>query len=297
MSQTMSRAQSLRRSITNEAFSAMGLGPGSWQERLARPLFDIPAGRFARLASAWDEQIDRNGAAAGCRWLLPRLARDIQVRGAETIPASGPVLLVSNHPGAFDGVTIIANLPRDDFKIIISDVPFFRMMTGASRYMIYMNWGQPQDRTQTVRSAIRWLQSGGLLFIFPSGLVNPDPACMPGVEESLATWSNSIDLFLRKAPGARLVCAAISGVITKRFLDNPFARRQKTDEQRIKTAEYLEFAQLMLIQRDLGLNPRLSFAEPITADELLSTAGGNDLHQAIVQRQRNLISDHLAAFY
>ena len=50
--------------------------------------------------------------SAGSQWLLSQLVTGVTVRGAEAIPLTGPLIVVSNHPGAYDSVAILASLPR-----------------------------------------------------------------------------------------------------------------------------------------------------------------------------------------
>ena len=284
----------LRKSITAEASKAAGLMPGSWQERLFSAFFWLPAQRFSRLGAEFDRRITQDGISAALRWLLPRFASQVTVRGAENIPADGPVLLVSNHPGAFDGVVILAQTQRNDVKVIVSDVPFTRSLHAASQHMIFSTGENTQERMNAVRKSVRHLRSGGVLMLFPTGLVDPDPSFMPGAEQALSDWSQSLEFFLRQAPKTRLVPAIVSGIIEPRYLNNFFARRQKTIRSRQKLAEYLEIGQLMILQKDLGLTPRVSFGRPITLIELTERPE-ESLMEQIIQNARKLLIEHIQA--
>ena len=48
----------------------------------------------------------------------------------------------------------------------------------------------------------------------PQGEIEPDPSVLPGAVESLHQWSESIGLFVRLAPEARIVPAIVSGVLS-----------------------------------------------------------------------------------
>jgi len=90
--------------------------------RLLWPVFWLPAQLFARLADGVEQNIDQFGLAEAARRLLPRFVDDVKVTGVERIPQHGPLLVASNHPGAYDSVAILANLPRPDLKVVVSDV-------------------------------------------------------------------------------------------------------------------------------------------------------------------------------
>lgn len=257
----------LRRSITHEASLAIGFRPGSWQEKVFSLFFWLPAQRFARLAAALDARIGEQGLSSALRWILPRFASQVTASGIENIPQEGPLLLVSNHPGAFDGVVILAQMPRDDVKLIASDVPFTRGLIAASQHMIYSTGEDMHARMSAVRQSIRHLQNNGVVMLFPTGLVDPDPSFMPGAVEALKDWSPSLAYMLHKAPETRVLPVIVSGVIAPRFMENPFARRQPTIRHQQKVAEYFEIVQLFILQRELGLYPRVSFGQPLDFTE------------------------------
>ena len=98
--------------------------------------------------------------------------------GKERIPEEGPLIVASNHPGAYDSIAIISNLPRQDLKVIVSDVPFLRSLPAVSQRLIFTPSG-PYSRMAALRGLLRHVQEGGAALIFPSGLVDPDPAFMP----------------------------------------------------------------------------------------------------------------------
>ena len=66
-----------------------------------------------------------------------------------------------------------------------------KALKGSSKYLIYTPYDIRQ-RAAVVREAIRHLQGGGLLIIFPTGKIDPDPAFLPGASGSLEGWSKSV---------------------------------------------------------------------------------------------------------
>jgi hypothetical protein len=294
MPENVTRVNVLRESITDEACKAIGFKSGSWQWRIFSGLFWVPAQRFSKMAAEFDNHIEKDGVTAALRWMVPRFASKVEVYGAENIPADGPLLVVSNHPGAFDGIVILAQFHRDDIKMIVSDVIFTRGLQAGSKHMIYSSGDDAMERMNAVRQSVRHLQRNGLLMLFPTGLVDPDPSFMPGAEQALEGWSASLEYFVRKVPETRILPTIISGVIAPKYLNNPLARRQRTVRSRQKVAEYLEMAQLMIVQRDLGLTPQISFGRTFSLAEQAGSVQQADFMQTIVAEARKLLSEHKA---
>ena len=95
-----------------------------------------------------------------------------KVIGAETLPKEGPLLIASNHPGAYDSLVISSQIPRDDLKIISSDIPFVKKLPETSKHMIFSTH-DPHDRMSAARKAIRHLKDGGALLIFARATMDP----------------------------------------------------------------------------------------------------------------------------
>src|SRR5512139_1183537 len=241
-------ADDLTRFILDEIFIALKQPPQGVARRILGPVLKLPARRFAALMAEVDRRVALNGIVAAAQWLLTQLVTGSDARGTENIPASGPVLVASNHPGAYDIVALIASIGRDDIKIIASSVPFTRSLIATSPHLIYVNpdnLGAP-DRMVAIRSGIRHLQDGGALLIYPSGVVDPDPDIAPGLEESIGTWSGSLDIFLRHAPQTCVVPTIVSSVLSRRYFNNPLVRIPKTDWEKRKLAEMIQVSRQMI---------------------------------------------------
>lgn len=95
----------------------------------------------------------------------------------DTLPASGPVIIVANHPfGGIEGV-IIANLLkgyRDDIRILANG--FLKRIPELGELFIgvdpYANADSVTRNRHPMREAVRWLQQGGMLVVFPAGDVS-----------------------------------------------------------------------------------------------------------------------------
>jgi putative hemolysin len=109
--------------------------------------------------------------------------RDLQVQlevppfEEENIPTSGPVVVTANHPyGGLDGLTAMAIIGRRRRDLRILANPDLARMDGLGSLMIPVDpFGGPQAKRANVagmRKAVRWLQEGGALLIFPAGEVS-----------------------------------------------------------------------------------------------------------------------------
>lgn len=252
------------------------------------PLVRFPADRFARIIARADDEVRSSGLSGGARRLLADLSIAADVRGADTIPESGPLLLVSNHPGAYDSIVIMSCVPRKDLKVVLSDVALTRAFSAARRYFIYA----PLDsagRGTTLLASIDHLRRGGALLLFPHDEVEPDPETGHGAGDAIQDWSRSIDIILRRVPEARLQVVMASGILMSRFLNSPFVRLRKTAPKRQKLAGVLQIVQQVAFPRSVRPNIHLSFGPPIQGIDL----PGECLMPAVIENARRLLADHL----
>ena len=262
---------------------AFGLGQVRRGRRVLEWLAWLPARRFAREVAAYDRVVGQHGLQAGASWILKQYIENLQIEGQDNVPASGPVLILCNHPGLTDTMALFASLPRCDLRAVASDRPFLRALPNTSRQLIYVP-DDPQARLGVVRLGVRHLRSGGALVTFPAGRIEPDPAVLPGAVESLQTWSESIALFVRLAPETLIVPAIIRGVLAPASLRSPLTRlrRQTKDRERMAaTCQILLQSVLSAYRPD---NVRVTFGMPIQADPEI-------VMQTVTEQARRLIED------
>jgi hypothetical protein len=216
-----------------------------------------------------------SGLAAGGAWALGRLAREVEVEGRENIPLEGPVLLAANHPGLADSIALFANVPRRDLRVMAAERPLLAALPNTSRYLIPIP-ESPPGRLAAARNAARHLKRGGAVLTFPGGRIEPDPAVLPGAEEALERWSESLDLFARLIPGITVVPAVVSGVLSPTALRNPlvFVRRQRRDR------EWLAATLQMLTPALRNVTTRVAFGRPVRGEDVPDrTVRGAVLHE------------------
>jgi putative hemolysin len=92
------------------------------------------------------------------------------------IPASGPLVVVANHPfGGLEGVIIGAMIlqMRSDLKIIGNFL--LKRIKGIGDYIIpvdpFDTPGSARENLIGLKNALKWVKSGGVLAIFPAGEV------------------------------------------------------------------------------------------------------------------------------
>lgn len=250
-----------------EIYGVMGLAQASWLRRVLRPVFNPPAKKIASWIVDFDDDIAARGLCAAVSTFLTRFFDRVQVTGLENIPAKGPLLVVSNHPAAYDVIILAAALGREDLKIISSNIPLITLLPSIYPHFIFIS-DNPHGSMTTVRTALRHLLSGGALLIFPRGDAEPDPAVYPGALQSLESWSMSLELFLRKAPHTQTVISIVSGMLSKRWYHHPLVRLWKKPEQRHKMAEIFQVVQQLLSSRDLSLDPIVAFSPALSVEQL-----------------------------
>ena len=280
-----------REKIIDEIGYALGIGRTGVMRRLLGPLFRRPAGRFGRIAARADAEVESSGISGGARRILPDFSLTVSARGTESIPADGPLLVVSNHPGALDSVAILSCIPRKDVKVLLSDVPFTRAFSAARQYFIFVP-PETGGRSATLRASIDHLRSGGSLLIFAHGDVEPDPEVSPGAGESIQDWSRSVEIMLRQVPESWLQVTIASGALARKFVRNPVIRIRKSPARRQKLAEVLQLSQQMLFPRSVRTHVHISFAKPVKGMGLAI----EEVMPALAGIARRLLEDHLSSW-
>ncbi|WP_205472174.1 1-acyl-sn-glycerol-3-phosphate acyltransferase [Nocardioides sp. SYSU D00038] len=112
-----------------------------------------------------------HGLRPVARWVIRRRYR-VTVHGAEHVPASGPVILASNHVGVLDGPLMAIYAPRPVHALTKEE-----MFEGALGRFLLHSGQVPLDRFHSdpaaVRTCVRVLRDGGVVGIFPEGARGP----------------------------------------------------------------------------------------------------------------------------
>jgi 1-acyl-sn-glycerol-3-phosphate acyltransferase len=277
--------------IIDEIGYALGVGRSGTMRRLLGPLFRRPAARFGRIAALADAEVESSGISGGARRVLHDFSLTISARGTELIPLDGPLLIVSNHPGALDSLAVLSCIPRKDTKVLLSDVAFTRAFAAARRYFIYVP-PEAGRRLAALRTSVDHLQSGGSVLIFAHGDVEPDPEVSSGAWDSIQGWSRSVEIMLRRVPQSRLQTAIVSGVLDRKLVRSPIVKIRRSPARRQKLAEVLQLSRQMVFARSARNHVHITFAEPVRGTDLTA----EEVMPAVIRIARGLLEVHLASW-
>ncbi len=288
MNQSVER---MRERITDEIFLALGLSrEGSLRQRFGH-LFFRPTQRFAEMFARADDAAGQGGLPDGSRVILADLSVQVGAEGSNHIPADGPLVVVSNHPGAYDSVALASCIRRGDLKIIAYETQFYHALPQISQRMILAP-ADPAGRMVALRQALQHLEEGGAILQFGSGQIEPDPAAASGAEQWFKNWSPSLEVMLRKVPETRLVLAIVSGVLLRRFANHPITHLRRGAINRRRLAEFTQVIYHLMRPRSLRIQVNVSFAPPIRLADLQPAVEGRRLMPAILERARYLLKEH-----
>jgi len=131
----------------------------------------------------------------------------------ENIPGTGATIVVSNHPyGAIDGMAMIDLLKtrRDDIKVMANG--FLKRVPEISDVILSVNpYGHKEATKQNaaaMRECLRWLNKGGLIFMFPAGDVSSLKISKLSITDT--EWDTKV-IRLAKKTGAAVVPVHIEG--------------------------------------------------------------------------------------
>jgi hypothetical protein len=255
--------QTLYDTLILELTKALALKQTRFASGLIQMMFGRAARRVAELGIGLDRVVADGGLSAGARWLLPNFVKGHSARGAENIPAQGPLVIASNHPAGVDSLVLSAHVTRPDYKVIIGDIPFFENLPHVSEHAIYAPENEDMHgRVRAVRASLRHLKSGGALLIFPRGGIEADPDWMPNPDGEFDQWSRSLEIFLERVPQTRVLVTIVSGVIQRTAMRNPLTWLRKARPDRQRLAFMYQLMRQTLSGKELfGLTPRVTFGE------------------------------------
>jgi hypothetical protein len=288
------RARILADDLVFELNKSLGFKKGGLSHSIIRPLVWEPMLRFSEMATVFDYRVVQEGFQKASAWFITHFVDRVKALGYEDLPREGPLIVASNHPGAYDSLVITSHLPRDDVKIISSDIPFIKKLPDTSKHMIF-SAPDPHTRMWVARKAIRHLKEGGALLVFARATLEPDPAYTPGCEEEITHWSSSLGMFLRNVPETKLTISLVSGVLARRYIKHPATlfRRGRVNKQRL--SEFFQVMYQLLSPGKLMVSPNLSFAPPLSWDDFGRTRDIEAISSKIIQKAREHLQYHCSS--
>ncbi len=283
------------RTILDEIYKALGLRTNFPLRAIPDFFLRIPISRFSDICFGLNQRIGSEGFSKGAEWTLTRLIEQVSYHGLEKIPTRGPLLVAANHPGATDVVCITAGLARDDLKIIVSEVPFYRTLPEVSDHFIFITKDQ-HTRMASFRDSLRHLKNGGALLLFATGKIDPDPLVLPGAEKELETWSESINIFLQMMPDLPVALSITSGVVSRKYANHPITRLRDKPIDKRRLAEFLQTLMQMITGSKFNLKPYVTFSEPYSFRDMQEKYPGQEPVYAIISEAKKLLKFNIETY-
>jgi len=280
-SQSQSQLQTLIDINCTDLLKAFGLSDRSSGQKLLRPFILPTARRFAQRVMEYDRLAGEFGLPQATRIFLRHNVNSVTFSGARNLAGNGPLLIASNHPGLTDALALVAIVQDDDVRIVAHDRDFLRALPNIMHYLLIVS-DVASERIRATRSVLSTLKAGCPVLTFPAGQIEPDPATMTGGQESLRSWSSSLDLFARLETDLRVVPAIVRGVISADALRNPLTRIRRNKKDRNWLAATLQIAVRAYQNQDV----RVAFGEPVYAAHL---TGFSTMTDVVKTRAQQLI--------
>jgi hypothetical protein len=273
----------------NDLVSSFGWEKYPLLASMLRHLFIRPARTFAQHMVDFDSATGQVGLGeASKQTLRAHYVKDVRVHGIENIPANGPTLFLSNHPGMVDTLALFSSINRPDLRIIAVHRPFLMSLVNVSKQLSYIS-DDSAERIRTTRQISSHLRSGGSALTFPAGEIEPDPTVYDDAEDSLNNWTDSAGVFIRFARDLKIVPVLVSGVIWDKAVRHFITRLKRTRFERDKLATAIQSFPMMSYN-GRPTTVHVQFAKSITLDEVGST-DTRAIHEVIIHRMRGLIQN------
>jgi len=284
----------LSESLIDEIVGAAGLPKNRFTHRLGWSIFRRITDRFANIGAPFDAIVGSEGLPKASEFCLDFFCNEVKADGIENVPLTGPLLITTNHPGAYDGLVIFSKLPRKDIKWISSEIPFLRLLPNLTQHVLFSSRQDSRSRMVVLRNAIQHLQQGGVLVYFAAGHREPDPAVFPGASTAIDGWLDIFETFTKYVPELLIQPAIASGVVSSHWANHwfPRIRRKQIDRQRL--AEFGQVISQLMHPGRIYLSPSVSFGKPMDKTELCST--GEPVLASIIAGAKKLLQHHCGMY-
>lgn len=253
-----------------EIVDAAGARGAPWfARRLVSMLATVPSDRLGRSLARFDAEVETVGLGAAAHGLLRRFGASVEVEGA--VPPCGAVLVVTNHPGAYDSIAMMAAAGRDDVALVAAERTFLTAMPHFRDHLVLVADPGAKERVTGravgLRRALTWLAAGHVLVQYGAGAIEPDVRFAQPGEDVLGVWSDGTGVLAAHAAkrGAAIVPALVSGVHSRRAKAVPGVRWA---ERRVVTTLAPLIQATVPGFRDVRVEVR--FGSPLDRDTLLA---------------------------
>lgn len=228
--------------------------------------------RLGNVLARFDERVGVHGLSRAATASLEELGARWTVHGE--VPRQGALLVLANHPGAYDSLLLFSAVHRPDLAVLAADRALLRALPRLRHHLLFVPGDAAvEHRALVLRDGLDHLALGRAVLHFPAGRIEPDPAfAVPGTP-CLLEWSPATALLARGAlrAGGRVLCALTSGV------HSPGAKRawvtRLAERRGITTvAPLLQ----VVLRRFHDVEARVCFDEPLDSGPLLTGSNDNE---------------------
>lgn len=286
----------LSESLTDELVAVVGLPKTPVFHWLFRKLFCRFTDKLAIIGGPYNRIVREEGLPEASSWLLKKFCRTPQSRGLENIPHEGPLFVISNHPGAYDGLVLFSLLGRQDIKWISSIIPFLDLLPDVRRHILFADRKDPNQKMVVLRNIAAHLKNGKTIVYFGSGHRDPDPAVYTGTEETIENWIPIVEPLFRVVPGLRVMPVIMSGMVSEKWANHRITRLRRKQIDRHRLAEFGQVITQLMEPGKFYITPAISFGKSYTESELMAV-NPSGTHQAnIIKVATSLCKEHLKEF-
>ncbi len=238
------------------------------QRVFGKLLLSLPALFVAPKLRYFDRIVKEKNLCAACDWLLHQYYSG-RVTNRGGVSLDGPLLVVCNHPGMMDAVSVLSVIDRKDLRILVTEKEVYRSLPHIAPYLITLP-EEGASRIRTIRSMVRSLKQGKAIVVFPSGHLEPDPAFCSDKELSVKEWSPLVGFLCGQARrqefSFRILPVLVSQVLPRWVVSSDFIRDESTLQRTIN----LTALGMILARVTKKLKITVTIGESIESSELLS---------------------------
>lgn len=286
----------LSESLIDELVGAVGLPKTRVNHWFFHKAFSRITGSLAKIGVPFNRLVREEGLPAASRWVLSMFCNPPLIQGVENIPKHGPLLVMSNHPGAYDALVLFSLIDRQDIKWISSEIPFLDLLPDTKQHILFASRKDSTQGMVILRQVIAHLKQGGAIVYFGAGHRDPDPAVYPGAQSAIGEWLPVADLFYRAVPDLHIQPSMISGVVSNKWAHHPVTRLRRKQIDKHRLAEFGQVITQLLHPGRFFVTPAVSFGKALSATDIRRETPEGTLHAAVIEKGKALLREHLQDF-